>query len=92
MKHLDEDTAATTSGDVAIQPSVIGTQHRGLPCFNINCKSEFNSFNKGIKSYRRWKKHTQSKEIRDWASKNPYKSFYIHNDGTYIKVDRSRKG
>jgi len=92
MEHINEDeTAATSAGDVAIQPSVIGTQHRGIPCFDIQCKSEFNGFNRGIKTYRQWRRHVKSEEIRQWANKNPYKDFYIHNDGTYIKVSRGKR-
>jgi len=86
MEKIEE----TDSGDVAIQPSVIGTQHRGLPCFNIDCEAEFQSFNKGVKSFRRWKKHTKSEEIRVWARENPNKDFFIHNNGKYSKVSRKK--
>ena len=91
MYELIEEDVAVSSGDVAIQPSVIGKQHRGLPCFDIDCQSEFNSFFRGIKSFRRWKAHTKSEEIRGWANTNPNKDFYIHNNGTFIKVQRKKK-
>ena len=88
---IEENEVATSSGDVAIQPTVIGKQHRGLQCFDIECTSEFGSFFRGVKTFSRWRRHTKSEEIRQWARTNPYKDFYIHNNGKYIKVQRKKQ-
>lgn len=81
-----------TTGDMAggfakIQPE----QFRGYPCFKLDSQDEYNSFCKGVKSFRRWARHTKSEEVRQWANKNPYKDFYITHNGSYTFIKRSKK-
>lgn len=89
MEDIYEDgSVATTSGDVAIQPGVIGQQHRGLQCFKIDCESTFNGMSKGTKTkFKHWKKITQSPEIANWVKKNK-DNFYIEKDNRFILIKR----
>jgi hypothetical protein len=89
---INEDgTAMTTTGDMAqFTPPIGGVATRGLKTFDIDTADEFHSFAKGQKKFREWKKHTKSQEIRQWANKNYGKSFMVHHNGNYIKVNRSK--
>lgn len=86
-----EDTGV---GDVAMQPARVMTKPdsecRGMPCFDIDDSHEFHSFSKGIKTFHRWKQHTKSENIRQWARQNGGKDFYVHNGGNYMLVKRSK--
>jgi len=88
MDNINENDVATSTGDVAIQPSVIGTQHRGIPCFNIDCENTFIGMSRGLKTkFKHWRKMTQSAEISNWVKRNKG-SFYLHKDDRYILIKR----
>lgn len=92
MKSIKEIFEEVSTTDVAMQGEIIGadSHHRSIECFDIEDQSEFHSFCKGIKSFHRWRKHTKSEKIRKWANQNRGKDFYIHHNGAFMKIRRSK--
>jgi len=88
-KVFTED--ASSAGDIAVQPGVIGQDtHKGMPVFTVDSSEEFHSFAKGIKTFHRWLKHTKSEEIRQWANSNPGKDFVVKHSEYFITVKRPK--
>lgn len=91
-KSLVEDMVGT--GDMAPAFNAgAGTSKsfKGMPCFELGSANEYNSFCKGIKTFKRWSQHTKSEGVRQWANANKGKSFYVSYNENYTYIDRSKK-
>lgn len=64
---------------------------KGMPVFEVDSSDEYHSFSRGVKTFKRWKQHTKSESIRQWANENKGKSFYISHNENYTYIDRSKK-
>lgn len=89
-ERIVEDQVST--GDMApgfdrITPK---KQFRDLPCFDLDKECEYNSFCQGKKIHARWARHTKLGEVRQWASENPGKDFYVSHNNSYTKVVRKK--
>lgn len=90
FKLFLEDQVGTS--DIAPGFGKISPSHsfRNLPCFELEDSSEYHSFCKGKKTHTRWKKHTKSESIRQWANENPGKDFFVMHSGSFTKITRKK--
>ena len=93
-KKLKEDIESTPetieSTPVENQESDIrtpdGTTTFGHPYFEVNDDIVISKILDGKQKNERWQNLLGDKKIHNWANKNYLKSFYIKNNGMFIKV------
>lgn len=93
LNEEGETLSGTSTADVATYVTPLrkpdGVGPYGFPCFHCRDDEEepVSRWLDGKKRYGKWMDHINDEGIRQWARKNPYKSFYMKlKNGVHVKI------